>query len=115
MASHDATHHGHGSGFTPQARSFPWFHIVGYILSLLLTVVAFLGVLQHWLSGGALISLIMLLAVLQIGIQLFFFMHFTEGHGPRYHIMALGFALFFTVVFVGGSMWIMSFGDTQAY
>ncbi|MCY0875602.1 MAG: cytochrome C oxidase subunit IV family protein [Firmicutes bacterium] len=106
---------GHGDGFTPHGRSFPWLHVVGYLLSLVLTIIAFLAVLNHWLSGRTLISIIMLLAVMQIGIQLFFFMHFTEGHGPRYHIMALGFALFFTIIFVGGSVWIMSFGGSQAY
>jgi len=106
---------GHGGGFTPVERRFPWLHVVGYVLSLILTVLAFLAVLHHWLTGNPLVTVIMVLAVLQIVVQLFFFMHFTEGHGPKYHILALGFALLFTVAFVGGSIWIMSFGDTQAY
>lgn len=96
-------------------RQFPWLHVIGYGLSVILTLLALLSVLGHWMAGGTLITIIMLLATIQIGIQLFFFMHFTEGHGPRYHIYALSLALFFTIAFVAGSIWIMTFGGTQAY
>jgi cytochrome o ubiquinol oxidase subunit IV len=84
-------------------------YIIGYILSLLLTVAAFWLVLSHVMSSPPLGVTILLLASAQIFVQLFFFMHVKESDGPSYHGMALLLGAIFTVTVVFGSIWIMSF------
>lgn len=101
----------HGGGH----RGFPWSHVMGYLLSLLLTVAALWWVEASKGSARSTGILILSFAALQILVQLFFFMHVTESRGPRYHVMALAIGLFFVATVVLGSIWIMSFGAYQAY
>ncbi|KIL41436.1 heme transporter CcmD [Gordoniibacillus kamchatkensis] len=98
---HETTQtHAHGS-----VKSY----VTGFALSIVLTIIPIVLVLSHALAGKPLIVTIVLLAVLQFLIQLFFFMHVREGEQPRYNVMALilGCVIVFTIV--AGSMWIMSF------
>jgi cytochrome o ubiquinol oxidase operon protein cyoD len=84
-------------------------YIVGYVASLVLTVLALWLVLSHGLGKQSLVLAILLLAALQVIVQLFLFMHVTEGDGPPTHSIAIGMGFFFTLVFVLGSIWILSF------
>lgn len=102
MAQSTATAHGH--------ESFPWKHIIGYILSLILTAAAFYLALEMHLSSSITVGIIMILAVFQMLVQLFMFMHLTEGyHGPAFQSIVLYFGLFIAVLVVGGSIWVMAF------
>jgi heme/copper-type cytochrome/quinol oxidase subunit 4 len=83
--------------------------VIGFLLSIALTLFAYVAVSNHVLSFKPLLFVILLLAVLQILVQLLLFMHVTESHGPRYHILAFSLAMFFVFVFVAASIWIMSF------
>ena len=96
-------------------HGFPWSHIVGYILSVILTALALWLVVAHIGRPIWVLSAILSLASAQIFVQLFSFMHITESHGPRYHVLALVLAAVFTVTVVIGSMWIMSFNGYQSY
>lgn len=96
-------------------HGFPWSHIIGFVISIVLTLIALWMVLQHMLPPGGLITVILGLGVLQILVQLFFFMHVTESQGPRYHLMGLSLGLIFVITIVAGSIWIMTFGGNQAY
>ncbi|SFU44686.1 cytochrome o ubiquinol oxidase subunit IV [Alicyclobacillus macrosporangiidus] len=91
-----------------QAR-FPWSHVAGYALSIVLTLAAFWAVLGHALPTKPLLAGILLLAVLQILVQLVFFMHVGQDSKPRYHLWLFSVAMFFFVVFVVSSMWILTF------
>lgn len=100
--NHGSAHESHGS-----AKSY----VIGFLLSIVLTIIPLVLVLNHMLSKGALIATIVSMAVLQFLVQLFFFMHIKEGEKPRYNVMALilGVVIVFTIV--AGSMWIMSFNS----
>lgn len=89
-------------------------YIVGYILSLILTVAAFGLYYANIVAVGVLIVILLALAVLQIFVQLFFFMHVTEGEGPHYHVMALVVGALIVVTIIGGSIWIMAFNSYVA-
>lgn len=86
-------------------------YIIGYILSLVLTAAAFVLVLTQGMGIVPLMIVLLLLATLQIFVQLFFFMHVTEGEGPSYHVMALVLGALFTFTIIGGSIWIMTFNS----
>lgn len=97
----------HGNGH----HHSPTMYIIGFILSIVLTVIAFELTIHNFMSVSALVITIVILAALQIVVQLFFFMHITEGEGPKYHVYALLLGLLLTAVFIGGSVWIMEFNS----
>lgn len=96
-------------------HGFPWHHIIGFIASIVLTLVALWLVVNHVMPVNGLMTVILVLAAAQIAVQLFFFMHVTESPGPKYHVMTLTLGLIFVITVVAGSIWVMSFGSTQAY
>lgn len=86
-------------------------YVSGFILSIVLTIIPLVLVLDHMLAKTALLVSILLAAVLQFVIQLFFFMHIRDGEGPRYNVAALILGLVFVLTIVVGSIWIMSFNS----
>lgn len=84
--------------------------IIGYVLSVALTLIALWAVMNHVLGNAGLITLILSLAVVQIFIQLFGFMHVTESRGHPWHAWMLGLGFIFVIAIVAGSIWIMTFG-----
>jgi cytochrome aa3 quinol oxidase subunit IV len=94
-----------------KAAGFPWSHVIGYLGSILLTVVALWFAVATPFSRGVVITILLVLAVLQILIQLIFFMHITEGRGPAYHTIAIVLGFLFTLTIIFGSIWVMSFNS----
>lgn len=82
-------------------------YIIGFVLSIALTLIAFGLVMSHTLPTMILIADIVGLAVIQICIQLFFFLHLGRESKPYWNILSLVFALGVIVIIVGGSLWIM--------
>ncbi|PLS02470.1 cytochrome o ubiquinol oxidase subunit IV [Neobacillus cucumis] len=99
MTNHEHTEH------TGSMKAY----IIGFILSIILTIIPLLLVLNHMMAKTSLTVSILIAAVLQFAIQLFFFMHIREGDGPRYNAMALILGLVFAVTIVFGAIWIMDF------
>ncbi|MBX6353009.1 MAG: cytochrome C oxidase subunit IV family protein [Thermoflavifilum sp.] len=86
-------------------------YIWGYILSLVLTAIAFGLTAAHVWAPGSLITVLLILAALQVVVQLFLFMHVTEGDGAPFQSTAIYLGLFFTLAIAFGSIWIMSFNS----
>ena len=86
-------------------------YVTGFILSIVLTIIPLVLVLDHMLAKTALLVSILLAAVLQFVIQLFFFMHIRDGEGPKYNVVALILGIVFVLTIVSGSIWIMSFNS----
>lgn len=86
-------------------------YTIGFILSIVLTIIPLVLVLNHMMSPTALVVTIITMAVLQFLVQLFFFMHIKEGEKPRYNVMALILGVVIVVTIVAGSVWIMSFNS----
>jgi cytochrome o ubiquinol oxidase operon protein cyoD len=86
-------------------------YTIGFILSIVLTIIPLVLVLNHMMSPTALVVTIISMAVLQFLVQLFFFMHIKEGEKPRYNVMALLLGVVIVVTIVAGSVWIMSFNS----
>lgn len=80
---------------------------IGFILSLLLTVVPFVAVMRHAIHGSALVAILFIFAILQLMVQLLFFMHLTEEKRPRLQATALAFMVMVVIIVAGGSLWIM--------
>jgi len=100
QTDHSNTSHGHDH------EGFPWMHVIGFILSLILTVIALWIVVSLSLSTTLTVTLILILAIFQVLVQLLFFMHITEQE-RAYQTIAIFFGLFLAAVFVFGSIWII--------
>lgn len=83
-------------------------YVFGFISSILLTIFAYVIAVNHWLSGHALIVVLMELAILQFASQLFLFLHFGKGKSAGWRLLTLVLMLFFVLVVVIGSIWVMS-------
>lgn len=90
-------------------EGFPWKHVIGFILSLVFTAMAFWFVLSAHLSNITTLVFILVLAVFQVLVQLLMFMHFTESDGKAYQVVAILFGFFIAFTVVGGTIWIMAF------
>lgn len=88
-------------------------YVTGFVLAILLTLIAYALVTTRVLSGMALTLSIMGLALVQVLVQLFFFLHFgsKKEADSRWHQAAFYFMLIVLLVIVGGSLWIMAHLD----
>lgn len=82
-------------------------YVTGFILSILLTIMPFLIVYYHTVHGYALIATIIGFALLQLGVQMVFFMHLGNEGKPRWKNMAFVFMIVVVLTIVVGSLWIM--------
>jgi len=82
-------------------------YVIGYVLSLVFTLIPyFLVVIQH-LRGTALLVTILAFAIVQMLIQVVFFLHLGRERGPRWQTKFLAGTVFGIAVVTGGTTWIM--------
>jgi cytochrome o ubiquinol oxidase operon protein cyoD len=80
----------------------------GFILSIVLTITAYLLVTHHTYSDRHTILVIIVgLALLQFIGQLLFFLHLGKETKPRWKLFVLLFMLLVVFILVFGSLWIM--------
>lgn len=82
-------------------------YVVGFILSLVFTFIPYYLVTQKIMSGTTLIITILGIALLQMVIQLFFFLHLGRGPKPLYNIVFFFATAGVIVITVGASLFIM--------
>ncbi len=91
-----------------------WSYTLGFVLSIALTFAAFglfwlHGYTQHaFPTHGVLYATFVGLALLQLLVQLVFFLHVSRQAAARWSLLALLFALLVVAILVGGTLWIMS-------
>lgn len=103
--AHEHTHH------TEEHSGSAGSYILGFICSIILTIIPLWLVLGHVGSRRFEVNLILIMAALQFLIQLFFFMHVRDSEKPRYNVLALILGAVFVITIVLGSAWIMSFNS----
>lgn len=86
---------------------FPWKQVIGLLLSLALTFLALWVATGLSLPVQLTLAIIVGLAIVQALIQLFMFMHFTEGTEPVHQMLGIAFGVFVTVVIVAFTIWIL--------
>jgi cytochrome o ubiquinol oxidase subunit IV len=83
-------------------------YVVGFLLSLVFTAVPYYMVVSKTLTGTALLAAILGFAVVQMLIQIFFFLHLGRGPKPLYNVVFFVFTVGTILVVVGGSIFIMN-------
>lgn len=82
-------------------------YVTGFTLSIILTLLAYWTVVGKAYERGFIIAVIICLAVLQLFVQLYFFLHLGEEMRPRWRLVTLGFGVLVVGIVVLGSLWIM--------
>lgn len=81
-------------------------YVVGFILSVVTTIVAFFFVVNHVWPTEALVYIVLGLAVIQLIVQAVFFLHI--GRGSHLKLATFGFAILIILIIVVGTIWIMN-------
>jgi cytochrome o ubiquinol oxidase subunit IV len=82
-------------------------YITGFALSVLFTLAPYYLVVNNVVTGPTLVLLIGF-ALLQLLVQLVFFLHLGRESKPRWNAMLLLFAALVVIIVVVGSLWIMN-------
>jgi cytochrome o ubiquinol oxidase operon protein cyoD len=83
-------------------------YVVGFVLSVALTLAAYFAVTHHAFGRTGLIATVCTLAGVQLMVQLLFFLHLGREGKPRFSLWTFVFMLMILVIVVGGSLWIMN-------
>lgn len=93
---------------TVKPNSFPWSQVIGFLLSVALTFAAVWIGIRTELPYGTIVILVFALAFIQAAIQLFMFMHISEGENGVWQIGKMLSAAFIGLVIVLGSVWTLN-------
>jgi len=83
-------------------------YVTGFVLSVIVTVAAYLAVVNDVLTSQTLMIVIVGLAIVQLLVQLVFFLHLGQESKPRWKSIVFLFMLVVLVILVFGSLWIMN-------
>ncbi len=89
---------------TPTLRSY----VAGFVLSILLTLEAYVLVVRHAVASPILVAAVAGLALVQFIVQLLFFLHLGRETKPRWKFYVFLYTVLLVAVLVIGSIWIMS-------
>jgi cytochrome o ubiquinol oxidase operon protein cyoD len=109
MSRRQTTVHPPGNG-----RGTAASYTVGFILSIALTLGAYFVVTSQndagnpAMSYGYIIGAIVVLAIVQLLVQLRYFIHLGQESGPRWNRLMFMFMLLIVFIVVGGTLWIMN-------
>lgn len=82
-------------------------YVTGFMLSLALTLLAY-SLVVGGSTGPWLLPVLGVLALVQMVVQLIFFLHLGEDAGPRLKILSFLFMAGALTIIVAGSIWIMA-------
>ncbi len=85
-----------------------WSYVTGFSLSFLFTAIPYYLVVSKTVSGDSLLVTILGFALLQMVVQIFFFLHLGSGPKPLYNIAFFIATLGIILIVVVGSLFIMS-------
>jgi len=82
-------------------------YIIGFALSVIITCVAFSIVEYKAFSNIHLYIFIALLALLQLYVQLIYFLHFNLDLRGRWNLIVFIFTMIICITLVAGTLWVM--------
>ena len=82
-------------------------YVTGFIGAAALTVLAYTSVKLSWFSAGLTAAFVLTLAILQLAVQVYYFLHLKSESKPRWRSWTFAFTLVMMLVVVAGSLWVM--------
>lgn len=100
-------HHHHHDAATGASHGSLKSYIVGFIISIVLTIIPYYLVVHHLLAVDMLAVCVVFIAVLQLLVQLIFFLHLSTASEQRWNLMTFVFTALILLILVVGCLWIM--------
>ncbi|QQV09427.1 cytochrome o ubiquinol oxidase subunit IV [Acinetobacter johnsonii] len=100
--SHDHNSAGASHGNTKQ-------YMIGFILSVILTIIPFCMVMAGGFGRGIVMAVIAITAVAQVLVQLVYFLHMNSSSEQRWNVIAFIYTVLCIAVLLVGSVWIMNY------
>jgi cytochrome o ubiquinol oxidase operon protein cyoD len=83
-------------------------YLSGFVLALVLTLIPFgLVAAEGMLPRSLIVSGILVAAVAQILVHLYYFLHLNASPGERTNLVTVIFAAIILIIMAGGTVWIM--------
>lgn len=82
-------------------------YVTGFLLSLLFTFIPYYLVVHHLTSGMTLLSIILAIGVIQMIVQVTFFLHIGRGPNPKWNLYFFLSTIGIILAVVGGSILII--------
>ncbi|HEY0293896.1 MAG TPA: cytochrome o ubiquinol oxidase subunit IV [Bordetella sp.] len=82
-------------------------YATGFILSLLLTVLSFGAATLRGFSHDSMLGLVVVLAVVQLLVQLVYFLHLGSAKDARENTVVFTCTAMLILIIVAGSLWVM--------
>ncbi|NUB25895.1 cytochrome o ubiquinol oxidase subunit IV [Azospirillum brasilense] len=106
MSSHAEEHHGHGEH--EGAHGTLGSYLIGFVLSVILTVIPFWLVMDGTiLDKNMTVMAIMALAAVQVVVHMIFFLHMNGRAEGGWTMLSLIFTIIVVVIMLAGSLWVM--------
>lgn len=84
------------------------YYLVGFILCILLTLLAYFMAERHMLTGQTLFIGLSVVAIIQFIVQIFCFVRLNTGsQDSKLDLICFLFTILVVVVVIGGTLWIM--------
>ena len=83
-------------------------YVTGYLLSIYLTMTAYLLVVNHAFDNFLMVIILVILALLQFFVQMVYFLHLNAERQSRWRLFVFGIMIMVVGILVGGSIWIMN-------
>lgn len=99
--SHDVNNPGAAHGSSKQ-------YTIGFILSVLLTVIPF-GMVMGGMTGGVVVATIAITAIAQVLVQLVYFMHLNGSAEQRWDTITFVYTILTIAILLIGSIWVMNY------
>ncbi|GLQ98708.1 cytochrome o ubiquinol oxidase subunit IV [Dyella mobilis] len=102
-----ASQHGHSDAHAHGAHGSLKTYVIGFVLSLILTVLSFGCVMSGAVPQHLVMPGIVVFCVAQLLVQLVFFLHMSAAPGQRDNLSIGVFTLLIIAIVVVGSLWVM--------
>jgi cytochrome o ubiquinol oxidase operon protein cyoD len=83
-------------------------YVLGYVFSICLTFEAYFVVVRDSYSTNKKIVIIIILALIQFVMQLYYFLHLGVNRKSKWKLFVLLFMILIVLILVLGTLWIMS-------
>lgn len=88
-------------------------YLTGFILSVILTAIPFAVVMSDALPRPVSVAIVVGFAVVQIVVQMIYFLHMSPKSEGGWNLLALLFTLIIVVIVLSGSLWVMHHLNTN--
>lgn len=115
MSAHDETHHhdDHHHGDDGYDHGTYRSYLTGFIISAVLTIIPFAMVMMGDFSSTLTIAVIVGFAVVQIVVQMIYFLHLHPKSEGGWNLLAFLFTAIILVIVISGSLWVMHHLDSN--